>query len=647
LDYDGCILTLATADGKALRVRAVDGKEAESILGIELTSDQGINAWIYREGKPTLIDDADTDPRRVHIEGRTEAVRAAVGVPLVTDSQSIGTIYAFRRQPNAFTEADLNFLSITATHVAAALERARLLDRARRRAKEMESISNIGAVMASSLDVDHILQTIYEQASHIMDTRGFFITLYDADRQELDFQLTYDQGERLEPFVRPLSDREGLTAQVVRTAQPLLIRDIEAERDELGVVPVVIGEPAQSWLGIPIMAKDQVLGVICAQSYEPYAFSSRQMRLLSAIANQAGISLQNAQLYEAVQEAHQTAADERDKLAHLHRVILKVQKTEERKEKLQVIANGIHQIGWGRVSVSLRDADLNATELVCAGFAPEDEAALRENLLPGSEWRKWFDKELERFRIGQCYYLPWNDPWVRNNVHGIPSHKPEPTAADTWHPQDLLYVPLYGQGDQIVGLIGLDDPHDDRRPTADSLHIIELFAQETALIIENTQLLADLRLVNTDLQEMVDAQAQLLQIVEDLSSPVVPIVDGVIVLPLVGYLDERRAEQILETLLSGVKEHKAQVVLLDVTGVPVVDTQVAEYLMDSVRASRLVGADAILVGIRPKVAESLVSLGVQLEDVVTRSDLQSGVQYALQLVSQRSLDGPETESSPS
>jgi GAF domain-containing protein len=525
LDYDGCFISLITADGQALRVQAADGQDVDRLLGIEYTTEVGINAWMYRTGQPTIVDDANTDPRRIHIEGRTEAIRAAVGAPLIADGQPIGTIYVTRQQASSFGQADLQFLSVTAAHVAAAVQRVWLLEQAQGRAREMESISNIGAVMASSLDVGHVLQTIYVQASLIMDTRAFFVALYDAASDELHFDIIYDEGQRLEPFVCSVAQSQGLAAYVLRTRQPLLIRDMELEAGALHIAPLVVGQPSRSWLGVPIIAQQRLLGVISVQSYQPYAFSTRQMRLMVAIANQAGISLQNAQLYEAVQKAHQTAAAQRDVLAHLHGVVIEVQRTDELLAKLHIIAQGIQQVGWGRVSVSLRDADLNVTDLVCVGFTTEDETALRAGMLPGSEWKRRFGSEFARFRVGHCYYLPWKDAWVREHVRGVKSHVPD-SDHDGWHPQDLLYVPLYGREQRIVGIIGLDDPKDNRRPTAESLHIIELFAQEAALAIENALLVANMRLLNTDLQEMVRAQASLLQAVEALAGPAVPSGEG-------------------------------------------------------------------------------------------------------------------------
>ena len=365
LDYDLCLLTLASMDGSKLCIQAADSAgdvqvNGGGLLGLEVSVDQGINAWIYREGQPTLIDDADEDPRRLHVEGVTEGIRSVVGVPLIVDGQPIGTIYATRRQPNSFDQVHLHFLTITAAQVAAAVQRARLLDQARRGAREM------------------------------------------------------------------------------------------------------------------------------------------------------------GRMAKATQEALRIASEERDKLVQLHHVAADMQRAETLVGKLQIIANGIQTLGWGRVTVSTRDADLNVVDLVCAGFDREDEAELRANLLPGSDWKNRFGGDLERFRLGHCYYLPWSDPWVHETVRGVKSHRPL-ELTDTWNPQDLLYVPLLGRAGRIVGIIGLDDPADGCRPTAEGLKIIEIFAQGAAWTIDNALMMAELRLVNSDLQEMVAAQAQLLYTLEQLS----------------------------------------------------------------------------------------------------------------------------------
>ncbi len=517
LPYDMCIINLVTARGRTLQCRAVSGEGAEWFLGLDLTLEQGINAWIVREGRPTLIADADQDPRRLHISGRTDPIRAVAGAPLMVGGQAIGVIYATARRPGVFDRDHLRRLVSLADRVAPLVQRAWLLEQALCRAEEMESLYNIGAELATSLDVDRILQVIYEQAGRIMDTSAFFVALYDPQRRELDFRLMYDQGKWIEPFTMPLSETEGLADYVIRSGEPLLIRHLERERDSLPIAPVVMGEPTQSWIGVPIKLADRVLGVISSQSYEPYAFTSRQLRLLSAIANQAGVGLQNAALVAGLRKAQQEIAAERDKLVHLHRVIADVQRADDVPSRLQQIAKGLRSLGWGRVAVFLWDREMNVTDLAHAGYTPEEEPLLHTAWLPCREGNVCFGEEMARFRIGGCYYLPWRDAQVRAFAPWPGMEEPEePPDAETWHPLDRLYVPLLGRKEQMIGVVALGEPEDRRLPTAEALRIIELFAQEAALAIENAQLVADLQLVNTDLQEMVKAQAHLLSTIEEM-----------------------------------------------------------------------------------------------------------------------------------
>lgn len=127
-------------------------------------------------------------------------------------------------------------------------------------------------------------------------------------------------------------------------------------------------------------------------------------------------------------------------------------------------------------------------------------------------------------------------------------------------------------------------------------------------------------------EELIQAQAVALQ---ELSTPLIPISDTVLVMPLIGRIDTRRASQILETLLTGVQQQQADLAIIDITGVNVVDTQVAQALIQAARAVKLLGAQVVLTGLRPEVAQTLVSLGVDLSDIVTRGTLQSGIAYGL------------------
>jgi anti-anti-sigma regulatory factor len=126
-------------------------------------------------------------------------------------------------------------------------------------------------------------------------------------------------------------------------------------------------------------------------------------------------------------------------------------------------------------------------------------------------------------------------------------------------------------------------------------------------------------------QQVIDAQQEALR---ELSTPLIPLSDRVVIMPLIGSVDSMRTQLIMETLLAGVATRHAALVILDITGVVVVDTQVARVLVDAAQAVQLLGARVILTGIGPSIAETLVHLGVDLSGIMTQSDLQSAIAWA-------------------
>lgn len=131
----------------------------------------------------------------------------------------------------------------------------------------------------------------------------------------------------------------------------------------------------------------------------------------------------------------------------------------------------------------------------------------------------------------------------------------------------------------------------------------------------------------TALQEEIIAAQQ--AALRELSTPLIPLAEGVVAMPLVGTIDSGRAEQIMETLLSGIASQGAHTAILDITGVRAVDTRVADALTRTARAAQLLGTRVVLTGVRPEVAQTLVTLGVDLSGITTLSTLQSGIAHAL------------------
>ena len=116
----------------------------------------------------------------------------------------------------------------------------------------------------------------------------------------------------------------------------------------------------------------------------------------------------------------------------------------------------------------------------------------------------------------------------------------------------------------------------------------------------------------------------------ELSTPVVRLWDSILALPLIGTLNSERTQVVMESLLEKIVETEAQIAIIDITGVPTVDTLVAQHLLKTVAAARLMGADCIISGIRPQIAQTIIHLGINLSDVVTKATLADAFAVALQ-----------------
>ncbi len=135
----------------------------------------------------------------------------------------------------------------------------------------------------------------------------------------------------------------------------------------------------------------------------------------------------------------------------------------------------------------------------------------------------------------------------------------------------------------------------------------------------------------SELRARDESQRRLLEMVHELGAPIIPLAEGVVAMPLIGTIDSARAQEVMAALLQGVARLRARAALIDITGVTMVDTGVANALLQTARGVRLLGATPILVGIRSEVALALVELGLDMRGIVTRANLQEGLAYALQL----------------
>src|SRR2546427_13035108 len=144
--------------------------------------------------------------------------------------------------------------------------------------------------------------------------------------------------------------------------------------------------------------------------------------------------------------------------------------------------------------------------------------------------------------------------------------------------------------------------------------------------------------------ERVTGQQQ--EAIRDLSTPVSQVRDRLLILPIIGVIDPQRARQLTEQLLRGIRTNRAKVVVLDITGVPYIDSPVANHLVQTVEAARLLGATVIVPGLSPEIAQTLVNIGVDLGKMNTVGDLQGGIEEAERLLGYKVVPTQEPAAQP-
>ena len=325
---------------------------------------RGLTAYVLRTGEPELV----TQERMRGLIGSGEVANVGavsdegdwLGVPLKAGGRTVGVL-AVQSYTSAvrYTEEDRDQLAYVAQHIGAALERVRALEETRQRAIELETVNSVVQALASQLDFDALVQLVGEKMRDTFHADIVYVALLDPRTNLVEFPYHVERGESIGGA--PLARGEGLTGRIMQTRRPLLLNSI-AEVTEAGVM---VGTPCSSYLGVPITLDDEAIGVISVQSIEVEGrFAPADVQLLSTLAANVGVAINNARLYrEADRRVTEMAA-----VAELGREVLALADSQA---VLQRIAD--------RAQVLL-DAETTALQLV-----DESGENLRTTVVAGSD----------------------------------------------------------------------------------------------------------------------------------------------------------------------------------------------------------------------------------------------------------------------
>jgi GAF domain-containing protein/CheY-like chemotaxis protein len=261
----------------------------------------GLTSMVLRTGKSLRIGNIDEQMAAGAIQIGGSDTESWLGAPIPAGNRIIGVVGLESLSTNAFSEADERLLATLATSMGVALENARLFDETKRllteadqRASELAVINEIGAALAEQLEFETIVELVGERVRSIFTSNALFIALYEPATDMIRFPYEFGNGERYQSD--PIAPGEGITSIVIRTRKPLRFGSMA--QSEAGGAVQVGSFHTESWLGVPILAGDRVLGVIALESAEKDAYDDADERLLATLATSMGVALENARLFD-------------------------------------------------------------------------------------------------------------------------------------------------------------------------------------------------------------------------------------------------------------------------------------------------------------------------------------------------------------
>jgi GAF domain-containing protein len=295
MGMDSCSIYLLEPDGEILRLRASTRLARESLGRASLRMGEGLTGWAALHGKPVAAREAKLDPRfKLLPETNEEGLKSLLAVPLTNRGRVIGAMNVQTADLHDFSGDEEELLMLIGDLAAGALDRAILYDNMNRRLEELTTLAKVSQTVTSPMVPGEMLELVAEMTAKVMGTEVCSLQLIDEERGELVMRAAWSRSQtyRHRP---PLRSDEGVVGEVIRSRKPVAVENVQTD-PRYRLKDMARQEGLVSMLAVPLIVREKVIGVMACYTDHPAAFAPEQIALLSTLANQTALTIENARL---------------------------------------------------------------------------------------------------------------------------------------------------------------------------------------------------------------------------------------------------------------------------------------------------------------------------------------------------------------
>ncbi|MFN8376539.1 MAG: GAF domain-containing protein [Anaerolineae bacterium] len=430
--------------------------------------ENSLSAWVMRNKLPAIVNDVTKD-WRFHPGLLVNEVASEMVMPLQAAGQILGVLCVDSERLNAFSDNDAALMQTIADQLAIAIYNARLFTEVRARAQDLAALTEVSLLVNATLNIEELANRVYSASQRVQRADVFQFALYDAEQSKLDLYI-FEAEHPPRRTTRPCDIHHDLISQMIAQSTPVFWRN-PSERESTRDYFTLPDDQPMSFLGIPMITKEKVVGALTSQANYPDAFDENDLQVMLTFANSAAVAIENANLLAAEQKRRKIADTLMDVAQVVNSSLHPQEVLESILDQLQLVVS----YDCATVMLPLSDDENGIRMVVQAsrGFPAEflrSELAFSHNSL-----------------VAQVYHS--KNPVIIGNVLEHPGWKSGHTASITHQTRSWIGVPMAFR-ERVIGLVTIDKFEVDAYNETDATTAFAM-ARQAGIALENARLYAE------------------------------------------------------------------------------------------------------------------------------------------------------------